>query len=77
MIFEGIKKKGGQASKGTVLRFDCSEDGVKVFVDGVMQGMARRKGLASAFVDVYMDEKAVSPTLVDSCLDSWRGKEAQ
>eukprot|EP00571_Detonula_confervacea_P008690 CAMPEP_0172320496 /NCGR_PEP_ID=MMETSP1058-20130122/40680_1 /TAXON_ID=83371 /ORGANISM="Detonula confervacea, Strain CCMP 353" /LENGTH=1609 /DNA_ID=CAMNT_0013035775 /DNA_START=220 /DNA_END=5050 /DNA_ORIENTATION=- len=77
LILEGIKRKGGQATKGTTLRFDCSEEGVSVSVDGVLQGMARFKGMASAFVDVYMDEKAVSPTLVDSCLDAWRGKEAQ
>ena len=76
LIFEGIKtQKGGHTTKGTILRFDCSEDGVSVSVDGVIQGMARFKGLASAFVDVYMDEKAVSHTLVDSCLDAWRGKQ--
>ena len=74
LIFKGIMKNGGQATKGTVLRFDCSEDGVSVSVNGVLQGLTRSKGMiASAFVDVYLDEKAVSPTLVDSCLDSWRG----
>ena len=73
LILEGIK--GGQATKGTILRFDCSEDGVSVSVDGAVQGTVRFKGLASSMVDVYMDEKAVSPTLVDSCLDAWRGKQ--
>lgn len=77
LILEGINSKGGQATKGTKLRFDCSEEGVSVSVDGTIQGIARGKGLASSFVDVYMDEKAVSPTLVDSCLDAWRGKDAQ
>ena len=76
LIFEGIKsQKGGQASKGTTLRFDCSENGVSVSIDDVVQGTANFKGLASAMVDVYMDEKAVSPQLVDSCLDTWRGKQ--
>jgi len=74
LICKGIMKNGGQATKGTVLRFDCSEDGVSVSVNGILQGLTRSKGMiASAFVDVYLDEKAVSPTLVDSCLDSWRG----
>jgi len=76
LIFEGIKsQKGGQASKGTTLRFDCSENGVSVSIDDVVQGTANFKGLASAMVDVYMDEKAVSPQLVDSCLNTWRGKQ--
>jgi len=26
---------------------------------------------------VYMVERAVNPTLVHSCLDAWRGREAQ
>jgi len=76
LIFEGIKsQKSGQATKGTTLRFDCSENGVSVSIDDVVQGTANFKGLASAMVDVYMDEKAVSPQLVDSCLNTWRGKQ--
>lgn len=76
LISKGIMKIGGQATKGTVLQFDCSEDGVSVSVDGALQGLTSSKDMmASAFVDVYLDEKAVSPTLVDSCLD-WRGKDA-
>ena len=76
LIFEGIKsQKGGQASKGTTLRFDCSENGVSVSINDVVQGTANFEGLASAMVDVYMDEKAVSPQLVDSCLNTWRGKQ--
>jgi hypothetical protein len=77
LILKGIMQKGGQATKGTVLQFDCSEDGVRVSVDGVLQGITSSKGMmASAFVDVYLDEQAVSTSLVDSCLDSWRGKDA-
>ena len=75
LIFEGIKSQKGQATKGTILRFDCSEDGVSVSIDEAVQGTAKFKGLASAMVDVYMDEKAVSPQLVDSCLNTWRGKQ--
>lgn len=71
LIIEGVNRKGGQASKGTVFRFDCSEKGVSVSVDGSLQGMADFDGLGSAFVDVFMDENAVSPTLVDSCLNTW------
>jgi len=44
-----------------------------VSADGIVQGAARSKGLASAFVDVYVDEQAVSPALVGSCLEAWRG----
>jgi len=71
LISEGVKSKGGQATKGTVFRFDCSGEGVSVSVDGRMQGMAHFEGMGSAFVDVFMDDKAVSPQLVNSCLDTW------
>lgn len=73
LIVEGVNRKGGQASKGTIFRFDCSEDGVRVSVDGSSQGIASFAGLGSALVDVFMDANAVSPTLVDSCLDTWTG----
>ena len=71
LIIQGVNSKGGQASKGTVFRFDCSETGVKVSVDGNVQGIASFEGLGSAFVDVFMDDNAVSPTLIDSCIDTW------
>ena len=74
LIAEGLGKKG--AARGTKLRFDCSEAGVEVSVDGALVGIASFRGLASAFVDVYMDERAVSPGLIDSCLDTWRGRDA-
>ena len=73
LIVDAVNSIGGQASKGTVFRFDCSEEGVNVIVDGKLQGTAKGGGLGSAFVDVFMDENAVSPTLVDSCLDTWTG----
>ena len=69
-IAEGIGKKGGRATRGTKLRFDGS-------VDGIVRGAARSKGLAGAFVDVYLDEQAVSPALVGSCLEAWRGEDAR
>ena len=70
LIVDGVS---GQAIKGTILRFDCSEDGVSVSIDGVLQGTAKFKGLGSSFVDVFLDDKAVSPQLVDSCLHTWCG----
>ena len=76
LIIEGIKRKGGTAIKGTILRFDCSKDGVSVIVDGNLQGIARGKDLGKALVDVFMDEKAVSPTLIESCLKTWCGTKA-
>ncbi|KAL7551741.1 hypothetical protein ACHAWF_014928 [Thalassiosira exigua] len=58
LIVEGVRAKGGQATKGTVFRFDCTADGVEVSVDGVEQGMASGEGMGSAFVDVFADGKA-------------------
>ena len=78
LIIRGVTAMaGGQAKKGTVFRFDCSEEGVAVTVNGALQGMARFDGLGSAFVDVFMDENAVSPTLVDSCLNTWSSEDAK
>ena len=68
-----MKSKGGQATKGTIFRFDCTKQGIKVSVDGNEQGSANFDGIGSALVDVFMDDKAVSPQLVDSCLDTWSG----
>eukprot|EP00571_Detonula_confervacea_P004338 CAMPEP_0172320844 /NCGR_PEP_ID=MMETSP1058-20130122/41591_1 /TAXON_ID=83371 /ORGANISM="Detonula confervacea, Strain CCMP 353" /LENGTH=1076 /DNA_ID=CAMNT_0013036199 /DNA_START=99 /DNA_END=3329 /DNA_ORIENTATION=+ len=73
LIIEGVKSKGGQATKGTIFRFDCTGDGVRVSVDGNNQGVASFEGMGSALVDVFLDDKAVSPQLVDSCLDTWCG----
>ena len=71
MIVEGVKGKGGQATKGTIFRFDCSAEGITVSVDGTVQGTVSAEGLGGAFVDVFMDKNAVSQQLVDSCLGTW------
>jgi len=73
LIVEGVKSKGGQATKGTIFRFDCYAEGVSVSVDGNMQGKVASEGMGSALVDVFMDDKAVSPQLVDSCMETWCG----
>ncbi|EJK65539.1 hypothetical protein THAOC_13586 [Thalassiosira oceanica] len=73
MITEGVNRVGGQAVKGTVFRFDCTSRGVAVSVNGLSQGSASFEGLGAAFVDVFMDDDAVSPTLVESCLSMWSG----
>ena len=73
LIVEGVRSTGGKTTKGTTFRFDCTENGVKVSVDGNEQGLASFQGIGSAFVDVFMDEKAVSPQLIESCLDTCRG----
>ncbi|KAL7449112.1 hypothetical protein ACHAWC_001203 [Mediolabrus comicus] len=71
LIVKGVNMKGGQASKGTIFRFDCSGEGVRVSVDGSDQGVAAFEGMGSAFVDVFLDDDAVSPSLIDSCVDTW------
>jgi len=73
LIVEGVKSKGGQATKDTIFRFDCDAEGVSVSVDGNMQGKVASEGMGSALVDVFMDDKAVSPQLVDSCMETWCG----
>eukprot|EP00986_Skeletonema_menzelii_P008476 scaffold3591_cov127-Skeletonema_menzelii.AAC.1 len=77
LIVEGVIKKGGQASKGTTFRFDCSEEGVTVSVDGSVQGVADFAGMGSAFVDVFLDDNAVSLTLVSSCMDTWSNPQGK
>lgn len=73
LIFEGVRSKGGQATKGTIFRFDCSVNGVSVGVDGDEQGTVECETLGASFVDVFTDDKAVSPKLVDNCVDTWSG----
>ena len=67
LIVDGIASKGA-AVPGTKLQFDCSGDGVKVSVDDKEVGVA--PGLGQAFCDVYLDDKAVSPALRDSCVEN-------
>ena len=77
LIVEGVNGIGGQATKGTTFRFDCSGEGVVVNVNGIEQGVAAFKGLGSAFVDVFMDANSVSPTLKDSCVSLWSSDNAK
>ena len=69
LIFEGVSKKG-KATKGTQFCFECSSNGVKVSVDGSAQGTVSSPGLAKSFCGVYLDDKAVSPALRQSCIDN-------
>lgn len=67
LISNGIE---GAATKGTTFQFDCTEEGLEVTVNGKEQGVVPSSGLAKAFCDVYLDDKAVSPALKSSCLET-------
>lgn len=68
LILKGVASKGA-ATPGTILQFDCSDDGgVTVSVDGSLVGTA--PGLRQAFCDVYLDEKCVSPAFQNSCIEN-------
>ena len=69
LIFDGVSAKGA-ATKGTTFLFDCSAEGIEVAVDGKVQGKVESTGLAKAFCDVYLDDKCVSPPLMNSCLEN-------
>jgi hypothetical protein len=70
LIFSGVSKKGA-ATKGTTFQFDCNgNSGVDVSVDGMKQGTAGSASLSKSFCDVYLDDKAVSTPLKDSCLEN-------
>lgn len=56
---------------------DCSMNGVRISVDEAVQGIAAFPGLGGAVVRVYMDENAVSPSLVESCINTWSGEETK
>lgn len=69
LIIDGVnKKRKGQSLKGTMFGFDCSAIGVQVLVNGSSQGTVRHGGLGEAVVDVFTGTGAVSPTLIQSCL---------
>lgn len=70
LILDGVAAKGA-ATPGTVLRFDCSEEGVKVSVDSTEIGTA--PGLRQAFCDVFLDDKGVSPAFRNSCFENCCG----
>jgi len=67
LILDGVASKGA-ATPGTVLQFDCTEEGVKVSVDGSEIGTA--PGLRQAFCDVFLDDSAVSPAFRNSCVEN-------
>jgi len=69
IIFKGVESKGA-ATKGTTFQFDCSQTGVSVSVDGKARGSVASPALSSAFCDVYLDQKCVSPPLRRSCLEN-------
>lgn len=69
LIFGGVSAKGA-AVKGTTFQFDCNNNGVTVSVDGKQQGNVPSEGLGKAFCDVYLDDKGVSPSLKNSCLEN-------
>ena len=67
LILDGVASKGA-ATPGTILQFDCSDEGVKVSVDGSESGTA--PGLKQAFCDVFLDDKSVSPAFRNSCVEN-------
>ena len=69
LLYDGVSAKGS-ADKGTKMQFDCSSGGVKVSLDGKHLGTVSNGGLAKAFCDVYLDDKTVSPSLRQNCLDN-------
>lgn len=73
LILDGVNKytKEGVASKGTKFQFDCSSSGVDVSVNGKGTGNVASPPLSTAFCDVYLDDKAVSPALKQNCLDNY------
>lgn len=71
LILQGITAKGGAATKGTTLQFDCEpESGIRVAVDNKSQGSVSSQLLSKSFCDVYLDDNTVSPTLRSSCLEN-------
>mmetsp|Transcript_6826 Transcript_6826/g.9936 ORF Transcript_6826/g.9936 Transcript_6826/m.9936 type:complete len:220 (-) Transcript_6826:127-786(-) len=70
LIFTGVAGKGG-ATPGTTFQFDCSKKGVDVSVDGKSQGGVSSSELSKAFCDIYLDDKSVSASLKDNCIDNW------
>lgn len=70
LLLDGIAKtKGGAATPGTELKFDClTNGGVRVSIDGTTVGVA--PGLASPFANVFLDEEGVSPALRQNIVDN-------
>lgn len=71
LIFGGVSSSGdGSAKKGTTFQFDCGNTGLGVSVNGKNQGSIDSPNLSKSFIDVYLDEKCVSPPMVNSCVDN-------
>lgn len=70
LLLDGINAKSGAATKGTTFCFACSKDGVQVSLDGKELGTVNSSSLAQSFCDVYLDDKAVSPSLRKSILEN-------
>lgn len=68
LMFDGVKAKGGKATKSTTFRFDCTEFGEGLSVDGQLQEEVMSDKMGGAFVDVLL-----SPQLVESCVRNWCG----
>jgi hypothetical protein len=69
LLCDGVGVKGSTV-KGTTMQFDCSSGGVKVALDGKHLGTVSSGGFASDFCNVYLDDKAVSRSLRQSCLEN-------
>jgi hypothetical protein len=69
LLCDGVGVRGSTV-KGTTMQFDCSSGGVKVALDGKHLGTVSSGGLAMAFCNVYLDDKTVSPSLRQSCLEN-------
>jgi Chalcone isomerase-like len=70
ILQSGMTDSGGGTKKGTTMQFDCAGGGITVSLDGKKLGTAKGGGLSKAFCNVYMDDKAVSPALRQSCLNN-------
>jgi hypothetical protein len=68
LVFDGCADGG--AVKGTRFQFDCNGKAVCVSVNGKRQGTVSSSAISSAFCDVYLDDKCVSPALRSSILEN-------
>ena len=74
LLCDGVNTHaGGVVKKGNSMTFNCSSKGIDVALDGKHLGTVPSGGLAKAFCAVFLDNKTVSPSLKQSCLDSCCG----
>ncbi|CAM9908327.1 unnamed protein product, partial [Heterosigma akashiwo] len=69
VLLKGLSEDGS-AKKGTELAFDASGGKLNVKINGKSAGDVESSSLCDAFVDTYMDDKGVSPTLRDSIAET-------